>query len=144
MVKLPDITKFDPDLTAKVMGILRPLLKAYHRSEVRGLENISAGRRAGGGQPLRRHVPDGRADLSARLLRKFGYDRPVYTLSHDILFMGPTGDFFRRTGYILASHENADKALRSGGLVVVFPGGDYDVYRPSRRTRSTSTAARVT
>lgn len=36
-----------------------------------------------------------------------------------------------KTGYILASHENADEALRSGGLVVVFPGGDYDVYRPS-------------
>jgi 1-acyl-sn-glycerol-3-phosphate acyltransferase len=48
-----------------------------------------------------------------------------------MLMMGPTGDFFRKTGYILASHENADEALRSGGLVVVFPGGDYDVYRPS-------------
>jgi len=23
--------------------------------------------------------------------------------------------------------------LRAGGVVVVFPGGDYDVYRPSSR-----------
>lgn len=62
---------------------------------------------------------------------KFGYDRPVYTLSHGILFMGPTGPFFRRTGYIRANRENAAKALRSGAVVVVFPGGDYDANRPT-------------
>ena len=131
MVKLPEITKFDPDLTAKVMGILRPLLKAYHRSEVRGLENIPLGgalvvsNHSGGMLPM--DVPI----FSAHFYEKFGYDRPVYTLSHAMLMMGPTGDFFRKTGYILASHENADESLRSGGLVVVFPGGDYDVYRPT-------------
>ena len=26
---------------------------------------------------------------------------------------------------------NADEALRSGGVAAVFPGGDYDVYRPT-------------
>ena len=62
---------------------------------------------------------------------KFGYDRPVYTLSHDMLMVGPTGAFFKKTGFIRANHENADEALRSGGVVVVFPGGDYDVYRPT-------------
>ena len=61
----------------------------------------------------------------------FGYDRPVYTLSHDMVLTGPTADFFIRNGFIRASHENADEALRSGGVVVVFPGGDYDVYRPT-------------
>ena len=48
-----------------------------------------------------------------------------------MLSVGPTGDFFKKIGYISANHENADEALRSGGLVVVFPGGDYDVYRPT-------------
>ena len=62
---------------------------------------------------------------------QFGYDRPVYTLSFDLLLIGPTGDFFSKTGFIQANHENADEALRSGGVVVVFPGGDYDVYRPT-------------
>ncbi|MGH3523132.1 MAG: 1-acyl-sn-glycerol-3-phosphate acyltransferase [Mycobacterium sp.] len=63
--------------------------------------------------------------------RQRRYDRPVYTLSHDVLFTGPIADFFIRTGFIRANHENADAALRSGGVVVVFPGGDYDVYRPT-------------
>ncbi|CAM5744336.1 lysophospholipid acyltransferase family protein [Mycolicibacterium aubagnense] len=131
MAKLPEITKFDPDLTEKVMGILRPLLKVYHRSEVRGLENIPLGgalvvsNHSGGMLPM--DVPI----FSSHFYDKYGYDRPVYTLSHAMLMVGPTADFFKKTGYILASHENADEALRSGGLVVVFPGGDYDVYRPS-------------
>src|SRR5262249_14155511 len=69
--------------------------------------------------------------FSVDFYEKFGYDRPVYTLSHDILFMGMTGGLFRRTGYIRANRKNAANALRSGGVVVVFPGGDYDAYRPT-------------
>lgn len=126
-----EITKFDPSLTEKVMGWLRPFLKAYHRSEVRGLENFPNGgalvvsNHSGGLFPM--DVPIFAADFYER----FGYGRPVYTLSHAMLMIGPTGDFFKKTGFILASHENADEALRSGGVVVVFPGGDYDVYRPT-------------
>ena len=48
-----------------------------------------------------------------------------------MLMTGPTAGFLIRNGFIRASRENADEALRSGGVVVVFPGGDYDVYRPT-------------
>ena len=37
----------------------------------------------------------------------------------------------RRLGVIEASRENASVALRSGAVVLVFPGGDYDSYRPT-------------
>lgn len=37
----------------------------------------------------------------------------------------------RRAGVIEASRENAAKALRDGAIVLVFPGGDYDSYRPT-------------
>jgi 1-acyl-sn-glycerol-3-phosphate acyltransferase len=128
-----EITKWDPDLTARVMSVLRPLIKGYHRAEVRGLE----------------HFPDGGALVVANhsgglfamdvpvfatgFYETFGFDRPVYTLSHDMLMIGPTGAFFKKTGFIPASHDSADEALQSGGVVVVFPGGDYDVYRPTLR-----------
>ena len=56
---------------------------------------------------------------------------PSTRSSHDLIFTGPTADFFKKTGFIPANHENADEALRSGGVVIVFPGGDYDVYRPT-------------
>lgn len=126
-----ELTKWDPGLTERVMGLTRPFLKRYFRSEVRGLENMPPGgallvsNHSGGMLPM--DVPI----LSAHFYEKHGYDRPLYTLSHDMLSVGPTGDFFKKIGYISANHENADEALRSGGLVVVFPGGDYDVYRPT-------------
>jgi 1-acyl-sn-glycerol-3-phosphate acyltransferase len=126
-----DIGKFDPGLTRRMIGVMRPALKTYFRSEVHGLDSLPpggalvVGNHSGGMFPM--DVPI----FSVDFYDKFGYDRPVYTLSHDILFMGPTGPFFRRTGYIRANRENAAKALRSGGVVVVFPGGDYDAYRPT-------------
>ena len=125
------MSKWDPGLTERVMGWLRPLIKGYHRAEVRGLESFPPG----GALVVSNHsgglfamdVPV----FATGFYEQFGYDRPVYTLSHDVIFTGPTGEFFRRTGFIRANHENADEALRSGGVVVVFPGGDYDVYRPT-------------
>ncbi len=124
-------TKWDPVLTERVMGWLRPFLSAYHRSEVRGLESFPPGgalvvsNHSGGLFPMDLPV------FANGFYRRFGYDRPVYTLSHDVMFTGPAADFFTKTGFIPASHDNAGEALRSGGVVVVFPGGDYDVYRPS-------------
>ena len=37
----------------------------------------------------------------------------------------------RRAGFLPATRENADAVLRSGGVTIVFPGGDHDVFRPS-------------
>lgn len=126
-----ELTKWDPGLTERVMGLARPILRRYFRSEVRGLDNMPRGgalvvcNHSGGILPM--DVPI----LAAEYYEEHGYGRPIYTLSHDLLMTGPTGNFFRGIGYISANHENADEALRSGGLVVVFPGGDYDVYRPT-------------
>jgi 1-acyl-sn-glycerol-3-phosphate acyltransferase len=128
----PEIAKWDPRLTERVMGMIRPIVKRYFRSEVHGLENfpgaggaLVVGNHSGGLFPM--DVPTFAVDF----YDKFGYDRPIYTLSHDLIFSGPTAGFFIRTGFIRANRENAAKALRAGGVVVVFPGGDYDVYRPT-------------
>ena len=108
-----EVTKWDPSLTEKVIGLLRPLIKGYHRAEVRGLDNVPPGgvlvvsNHSGGLFAM--DVPVFATDF----YEKFGYDRPVYTLSHDLIFVGPTADFFRKTGFIPANHENADEALRT-------------------------------
>ncbi|MDT5138630.1 MAG: hypothetical protein QOD58_2892 [Mycobacterium sp.] len=125
------VTKWDPRLTERLMGLIRPVIKGWHRAEVRGLDGFPPGgalvvaNHSGGLIAL--DIPVFATDFYAA----FGYSRPVYTLSHDILFGGPQGDLLKKTGFIPASHENADEALRAGGVVVVFPGGDYDVYRPT-------------
>jgi 1-acyl-sn-glycerol-3-phosphate acyltransferase len=114
------------------MGVLRPFLKRYFRAEVRGLDNIP---QAGGALLVSNHsggmFPMDVPILAAFFYEKFGYDRPIYTLSHDMLLTGVTSGFFRGIGYIRANHDNASAALRTGGVVVVFPGGDYDAYRPT-------------
>jgi 1-acyl-sn-glycerol-3-phosphate acyltransferase len=48
------------------------------------------------------------------------------------VFIGPFAKWLGRLGVIHATRDNAAKALRSGAVVLVFPGGDYDAYRPTR------------
>jgi 1-acyl-sn-glycerol-3-phosphate acyltransferase len=125
------VDKWDPGLTKHVVGLTRPIVKRYFRSRVLGLENIPPGaslivsNHSGGMVTLDLSV------FATDFYDKFGYDRPLYALGHDMLFTGPAGEFFERTGIIRATRDNAVKALAAGGLVLVFPGGDYDAYRPS-------------
>ena len=61
----------------------------------------------------------------------FGYDRPLNILAHYGVLMGPWGSVLAQAGAIEASPENAATALHSDAVVLVFPGGDYDAFRPS-------------
>lgn len=125
------IGKWDPVVTRRVVEVARPILKFWHRSEVRGVDKIPTGgalvvsNHSGG--LLTMDIPVFGVDFYDH----FGYDNPLYWLGHDILLSQPLGDFLRHTGLIRAAPENAQKALRSGGTVLVFPGGEYDAYRPS-------------
>lgn len=139
----PEIAKWDPEFTERVMTILRPFLRRYFRTQVRGLENVPP---AGGALLVSNHsggqfavdVPI----LAVEFYEKFGYDRPIHTLSHDMIFVGPIGTVLLKTGFIRANPENAANALRAGHLVVVFPGGDYDAMRPTLRQNTIDFAGR--
>ncbi|OBI81527.1 lysophospholipid acyltransferase family protein [Mycobacterium asiaticum] len=128
----PEIAKWDPEFTKQVIDTVAPAIKLWHRAEVRNLNNIPA---AGGALVVSNHsggmfTPDVFV-FSPAYYDAFGYDRPVYTLGHYGLFLGPLDGWLRRLGVIEASRENAAAALHSGALVLVFPGGDYDSYRPT-------------
>lgn len=126
-----EIAKFDPAFTERVVGILRPIAQRYFRSEVRGLEHIPTG----GTLLVSNHsggmVPTDLPIFAVAFYDAFGYDRPVYTLSHDMLSVGLTKQFFLRTGFIPATRDNAATALASDAVVMVFPGGDHDAMRPT-------------
>jgi 1-acyl-sn-glycerol-3-phosphate acyltransferase len=130
-VDSPEIAKFDPPLVERWIAFLRRGVKAWLRSEVRGLERIPPGgvllvsNHSGGALPTDMPV------FACDYYQKFGFDRPLYGLAHDIILGGPTAGLMRRLGLIRANRANAASALRSGGAVLVFPGGDYDAYRPS-------------
>ena len=128
-----DVDKWDRALTEHVVALTRPIVKRYFRSEVRGLDNLPPGaslvvsNHSGGLTSFDLSV------FAVDYYDKFGYERPLYALAYDTLFAGPAGEFFSRTGVIRATRENAAKALATGAVVLVFPGGDLDVYRPTRR-----------
>jgi 1-acyl-sn-glycerol-3-phosphate acyltransferase len=131
-LEVDEIAKWDPEFTQRVVGFLRPVMKKYFRAEVRGSEHIPA---VGGALLVSNHS-GGQFSLDVPILGveyydKFGYDRPIRTLAHDFLFSGPVADVLQRLGIVRANRKNADEALRSGHVVVVFPGGDYDACRPT-------------
>jgi 1-acyl-sn-glycerol-3-phosphate acyltransferase len=125
--------KFDPGFTEQLTNAVAPIIKRYFRFEVNGIDHLPP---SGGALVVSNHsggtlTPDVFV-LGAAYYERFGYDRPLYTLGHDSLFRGRLAGLLTRAGVIHASRENAANALRSDGLVLVFPGGDYDAYRPSR------------
>jgi 1-acyl-sn-glycerol-3-phosphate acyltransferase len=128
-----DVDQFDPSLTELVVGLTRPLVKRYFRARVRGLDNIPPG----ASLVVANHsggilTPD-MSVFAVGYYDKYGYDRPLFTLAHDMLFNTPAADLLRRTGVIRATPENAADGLASGAVVMVFPGGDHDAYRSTRQ-----------
>jgi 1-acyl-sn-glycerol-3-phosphate acyltransferase len=128
-----DTAKWDPVFTRQVKNAVGPFVKRYFRAEVNGLESLPA---SGGALVVSNHsggvlTPDVLIFAPA-FYDAFGYDRPLYILAHYGVLLGPLGALLSRVGGIEASRDNAAEALRSGGVVLVFPGGDYDAFRPTR------------
>ena len=125
-----DLAKWDPAFTDRARRLLAPVAKFWFRAEVRGMEFMPP---AGGALLVSNHsggatTPDVLV-LAPAFYETLGYDRPLYTLGHCGLFKTPLAGWLRKIGEVLASPENAVEALRSGGVVLVFPGGDYESYR---------------
>jgi 1-acyl-sn-glycerol-3-phosphate acyltransferase len=128
-----DVGQFDPDLTRLVVAMTRPIAEKYFRSVVRGLENIPAGPCLVVGNHSGGLLTPDMSVFAVAFYDKFGYDRPLYTLAHDMLFRTPAAKLLKRTGVVRATRENAAAALAAGAVVMVFPGGDHEVYRSSLR-----------
>jgi 1-acyl-sn-glycerol-3-phosphate acyltransferase len=115
----------------RMVTVAHPVCKRWFRSEVRGLETFPSGGvlivSNHSGLPFAWDAPV----LWVDFFEKFGYDRRLYTLGHDILFRSPATGPLMRMGMLRASRDNASKALRSGAAVMVFPGAAHDAARPT-------------
>lgn len=129
-----DLGQRDAAYVNALIPLLGRIMKAYFRSDVHGMEHVPA---EGGALMVSNHsgglmamdVPI----IAAGFVDEFGPERPFYVLAHDVLFTGPAEPFFRRCGFLPADRENAAAVLDSGAVTIVFPGGDYDVARPTRK-----------
>ncbi len=124
--------KWDPEFTEVAAKVVGPLIKRWFRSEVRGLDLFP---RIGPALIVCNHsggvlTPDVLV-FGPDFYDHFGYDRPLYTLAHYGVFFTPLAGWLGRVGVIHANRQNASQALHSGAVVLVFPGGDYDSFRPT-------------
>ena len=125
-----DPDAWDPDYIRATLPTLRALGKAYHRPEVRGLENIPDGPALLVGNHSGGTVIVDTFLFALEFYAKYGPERRFHQLAHDVAARLPfTG--IRRYGVLSASHENAKKAFALGAPVLVYPGGDYETFRPS-------------
>lgn len=123
----------DPSYVAAVLPALKLAMRAYFRSTVRGMEKVPdggallVGNHSGGLMPM--DVPI----IAVSFAETFGAERPLHCLAHDMLFTGAAGPVMRKFGFVKATRETAHEILTSGAVTIVFPGGDYDTFRPTLR-----------
>lgn len=121
----------DPEACAAQWPMLNAIC-SYFSAEVRGWENVPKGEpilfvgNHSGGALTFDAVP-----LMLKWMQMRGCEDPIYGLAHNFFFTQPElGGYMRSLGTLPASHENAAAALDKGAAVMVFPGGDYEVFRP--------------
>jgi 1-acyl-sn-glycerol-3-phosphate acyltransferase len=128
----PELDNWDLAFTDLAVKAVAPVIKRWFRSEVRGLERMP---KTGSALLVCNHsggvlTPDVLV-FAPEFYDHFGYDRPLYTLAHYGVFFTPLAEWLGRVGVIHANRQNAKAALLSGAVVLVFPGGDYDSFRPT-------------
>ncbi|MDY0003978.1 MAG: lysophospholipid acyltransferase family protein [Polyangia bacterium] len=129
---LPKPPEVDYDLARKVARVVGPLLKAYFRTRVEGLENIPAGRSLLVGVHSGGIVPVDALALGAAFYEHFEYQRSLQFLAHQLLWrISPeVTRIMEGIGGVEASPESGQALLEAERTVMVYPGGTYEVFRP--------------
>ena len=127
-----DLDERDPDYIRESLPQLWLIASLYWRAEVRGLQHIPedggvllVGNHSGGNM-----TPDSMV-FSLAFNTYFGVERGYYQLAHNLVLSMPWLAFMRKHGTVAANPENAHEALASGAALLVYPGGDYEVHRPT-------------
>src|ERR1700749_2375906 len=131
-IRKADLDERDPDFIRERLPLMWLIASIWYRGEVRGLGNIPesgpvllVGNHSGGNM-----TPDTTV-FTLAFSTYFGVERAFHQLAHNLVLSYPCLSFLRKYGTVAASPENARQALRSGAAVLVYPGGDYEVHRPS-------------
>ena len=131
-VPAADLDERDPDFIRESLPAQWLLASLWFRGEVRGLGNVPeeggvllVGNHSGGNMS-----PDSLV-FTLAFSTYFGVERRFHQLAHNLVLSMPGLGFLRKYGTVAASPQNAARALESGAAVLVYPGGDHEVHRPS-------------
>jgi 1-acyl-sn-glycerol-3-phosphate acyltransferase len=127
-----DLDERDADYIREKLPQLWLAASIWYRGEVRGLGNVPehgpvllVGNHSGGNM-----TPDTLV-FTLAFSTYFGVERAFYQLAHNLVLSMPGLGFLRKFGTVAASPANARQALESGAALLVYPGGDYEVHRPT-------------
>jgi 1-acyl-sn-glycerol-3-phosphate acyltransferase len=127
-----DLDAWDPEYIRHSLPLMDAIFGNYFRGEARGLENIPAdgpsllvGNHSGGTYIADTFV------FAQEFYKKFGPDRRFHQLAHSVAARMPGLGIIRRWGTLVASHDNARRAFERDAPVLVYPGGDYETFRPT-------------
>ncbi len=127
-----DLDERDPDFIRERLPLQWLLASIWFRGEVRGLGNVPetgpvllVGNHSGG------NVTPDTIVFTLAFNTYFGVERAFFQLAHNLMLSMPGLGQLRKFGTVAASPDNARKALASGAALLVYPGGDYEVHRPS-------------
>ena len=131
-VPAADLDERDPDYIRESLPGLWMLASLYFRADARGLHNIPeqgpvllVGNHSGGNLTPDTHV------FTLAFTTYFGVERRFHQLAHNLVLSMPGLGLLRKYGTVAATPANAEYALRAGAALLVYPGGDYEVHRPS-------------
>jgi 1-acyl-sn-glycerol-3-phosphate acyltransferase len=131
-VPAADLDERDPDYIRESLPGLWMLASLYFRAEVRGLQHIPeegpallVGNHSGGNVTPDTHV------FTLAFTTYFGVERRFHQLAHNLVLSLPGLGVLRKYGTVAANPSNAEEALNAGAALLVYPGGDYEVHRPS-------------
>ena len=126
---------FDTELTDEVlMPAFRPLLERWFRAEVIGIHNVP---REGGALLVANHAGAlwalDSVMCSVAVHDRHPAHRHLRLLGADLVFTTPVlGELARKSGATLACNDDAERLLREGELVGVFPEGFKGIGKPFR------------
>jgi 1-acyl-sn-glycerol-3-phosphate acyltransferase len=131
-VPAADLDERDPDYIRETLPRLWLAASLYFRARVRQLENIPeegpvllVGNHSGGNL-----TPDSLV-FQLAFSTYFGVERRFHQLAHNLVLSMPGLSWMRKYGTVAATPSNAERALDAGAALLVYPGGDYEVHRPS-------------
>src|SRR3989440_2429673 len=127
-----DLDDRDPDFIRENLSLTWLIASIWFRGEVRNMEWIPeegpvllVGNHSGG------NITPDTIVFTLAFNTFFGVERPFYQLAHNLVLTMPALAQLRKFGTVAASPANAREALESGAALLVYPGGDYEVHRPS-------------
>jgi 1-acyl-sn-glycerol-3-phosphate acyltransferase len=142
-VPAADLDERDPDYIRETLPRLWLAASLYFRARVRQLENIPeegpvllVGNHSGGNL-----TPD-TSVFTLAFSTYFGVERRFHQLAHNLVLSTPGLGWLRKYGTVAATPANAERALDAGAALLVYPGGDYEVHRPTWESAKVDFAGR--